>query len=513
MIKKILKPVLNRLFLVGFLVLLQIAIIWVSMTSLSQTYFYISIVLTAVSFLVVIYLLNKRGNPTYKMAWIVPIVAFPIVGGLFYLIIQAQTLGKFLRRRMDSIQDESAPFLTQDKQIVDELRKTDPRIANTVQYMSVWGRYPAVKGTRTRYIISGEEKWRLMLEELEKAERYILLEYFIIGEGIMLESLLDVLGKKVAQGVEVLLLYDGMGSISTLPGNFSKRLNEIGIRCRVFSPFVPFLSAYQNNRDHRKICVIDGRVAFTGGINIADEYINVNRRFGHWRDTAIMVEGAAAYNLAVMFFQMWRMTDATPVNYAAYLPSEKDSASFSDDGYVLPYGDCPLDDENVGEFVYLDIINYATDYIYITTPYLILDYNFTSALAYAAKRGVDVKIIIPEIADKWYTQSVAISYFEELIEDGIEIYKYTPGFIHSKTFVSDDTTAVVGTINLDYRSLYLHYECAVWMYKSAAVKEVCQDFTHILNTFCHKVSLEESRNVSIFRRILNLVLRLFAPLM
>ena len=513
MIKKILKPILNRLFLVGFFVLLQIVLIWALFTYLSNNYFYISIIMTGISFLVVIYLLNKRGNPTYKMAWIVPVIAFPVVGGLFYLIIQFQTISKTYRRRMDKIQQESASYLEQDNDIVESIEQDDPHVAAAVRYISRWGKYRAVKNTRTRYLPSGEEKWRVMLDELEKAERYIYLEYFIVDKGIMLNSVLDILKRKAAAGVDIRFMYDGMGSISNLPGNFPKLMKKMGIKCKVFSPFVPFLSAYQNNRDHRKICVIDGRVAFTGGINIADEYVNIESRFGHWRDTAVMVEGEAAFDFAVMFLQMWRMADLEPVDYAVCMPSQKDAETFDGNGYVMAYADSPVDDENVSEFVYLHIINTATKYVYITTPYLILDYNILLALCNASKRGVDVRIIIPEIPDKWYTQSVAISYLEELIEDGVRIYKYMPGFIHSKTFVSDGTMAVVGTINLEYRSLYLHYECAAFMYKSEAVKEVYDDFVHVMDTFCHEVSLQESRQVNIFRRILNLVLRLFAPLM
>lgn len=515
MFKKLSKAIFTRLFLMCFLVLLQIVLLWVGAELMSDSYIYVSIALTVLSVFVVIYILNKRDNPNYKIAWVVPIITFPLVGGLFYLILKAQGIFRLRHRRLNVTLRDSAHHLKQDAAVLEKLQAVDPHAAALVKYMSVWGKYPAVQNTRTRYLPSGEIFWKAMLAELEKAERYIFLEFFIIKSGVMWDSILEILKRKAAQGVEVRLLYDGMGSIDKLPANYHKKLNKMGIKCRVFNPFVPFFSAYQNNRDHRKICVVDGRVAFTGGANLADEYVNVTSRFGHWRDSALIMEGKAAYNFAIMFLQMWKLSGGriSHGDYAIYAPTPQDAARFTDDGLVLPYGNYPIDGEPVGEFVYLDIINNAVDYVYITSPYLVLDYNMILALANAAKRGVKVKIIVPEIPDKWYTHSIAVSFFSELIEKGIEIYKYTPGFIHSKTFVSDDKVAVVGTINLDYRSLYLQYECAAWMYGSTAVAEITNDFNTLTSTCCHKVTLEESRKINIFRRLLSMLLRVFAPLL
>lgn len=513
MIKRILKTLINRFTIVCLLVIVQLVLIYLTLSYLNSNFAVISTILNVISILVVVYILNSKGNPTYKIAWIVPIVVVPFIGGLLYLMIQSQTIRRTHRKRQEQIVAESALFLQQDTKIRQILQENHPQMAGLSHYALQSGGYPTVSKTVTQYLSSGEDFWRVLLEELERAERYIFLEFFIIGEGVMWNSILDILQKKVAQGVEVRILYDGMGSINRLPDNYARTLQEIGIQCRVFSPFVPFLSAYQNNRDHRKICVIDGRVAMCGGINLADEYVNIERRFGHWRDTAVLLKGDAAYSFAVMFLQNWRLSGAPPVQYESYRPTAAATAQFQDDGLVLAYGDSPIDDETVGEFVYLHIINNATRYIYITTPYLVLDYNMVSALTFAAKRGVDVKIIIPEIPDKWYMNTVAHSYFLELIEDGVQIFKYQPGFIHSKTFVSDDTTAVVGSINLDYRSLYLHYECAAWMYQSKAVGEVHDDFLHILNTFCYEITLESARRVNIFRRVFQSLLRLFAPLL
>lgn len=515
MFKKLSKAIFNRLFLIGFLVLLQIAMLWFWTNFLSDKFFYASVLFNVLSFLVVIHILSGKGNPTYKIAWVVPIIVFPLMGGIFYLFIKMQSLFRQRHRRLKATLRDSASYLKQDPGVLADLKAIDPHAANLVNYMNTWGGYPVVQGTHARYLPSGEEFWKTMLDQLEKAQRYIFIEFFIIDEGVMWDSVLEILKRKVAQGIEVRLLYDGMGSISTLPANYHKTLNQMGIQCRVFSPFVPFLSAYQNYRDHRKICVVDGIVAFTGGANLADEYINLTSRFGHWCDSAVLLEGRAAHNFAMMFLQMWRLSGGkvTCGDYAIYAPSSEAAAQFSDDGYVMPYGNYPPDGEAVGEYVYLDIINTAVDYVYITSPYLILDYNMISALANAAKRGVDVKIMVPEIPDKWYTHSIAISFFSELIENGIEIYKYTPGFIHSKTFVSDDKVAVVGTVNLDYRSLYMHYECAAWFYENSIVHEVRDDFNRLVAASCHQVTLEESRRINLFRRLLFMLLRLFAPLL
>ncbi|MEG2259308.1 MAG: phospholipase D-like domain-containing protein, partial [Oscillospiraceae bacterium] len=317
---------------------------------------------------------------------------------------------------------------------------------------------------------------------------------------------------KVTQGVDVRVIYDGVGSGSVLPYKYFRKLEQFGIKAKVFSPFVPFLSVLQNNRDHRKICVVDGISAICGGINIGDEYINVEERFGHWKDSSVLLRGDAAYTFAIMFLQMWLLSGSEESNFESFRPLPCESDKFKCDGFSAPYGDCPLDDETVGKFVYLDIINNAKKYVYITTPYLILDNEMTTSLCFASKRGVDVRIILPKIPDKWYAYSVAISHFEELISSGIKIYKYTPGFIHSKTFVADDEISVVGSINLDFRSLYLHYECAVWMFKTKSVIEVFDDFTETLKVST-PVTLEDCTKIGSLHRMLNAVLRLFAPMM
>ena len=311
-------------------------------------------------------------------------------------------------------------------------------------------------------------------------------------------------------GVDVRVLYDGMGSMTTLPYGYPKTLEKHGIKCRIFSPFTPFLSALQNNRDHRKILVIDGKTAYTGGINLADEYINIDYSGGHWKDMSVMIKGEAAFSFTMMFLHMWWTVTKETEDLKHFKPVFEE---FSDsEGFVMPYADMPQDKYQTGEFIYLDIINKAKKYIHITTPYLILDHEMVVALTNAAMSGIDVKIICPLSIDHWYARSVAFSYYKELTESGVKIYEYSPGFIHGKTFVADDEVCVVGSINLDYRSLYLHFECAAWFLDSHIVKDVENDFTETLSK-CREITLEECNKRNPVKKLFSAVLRLFGPLM
>ena len=324
----------------------------------------------------------------------------------------------------------------------------------------------------------------------------------------MWNGILDVLFEKVRRGVEVYLIYDDVGCFFLLPKDYKAFLEKHGIRTCVFNPFRPILSTVQNARDHRKIAVIDGEVAYTGGINMADEYINEIEKHGHWKDAGIRLEGAAVRSFTVMFLQMWTMCTGEREDYNLYCSTTPGSEN---DGIVLPYADSPLDRENVCEHVYLQIINNAKRYVYINTPYLIVDDSMVSALCLAAKSGVDVKIVTPGKWDKRFVHFTTRSYYRELIDAGVEIYEYTDGFIHAKTFVSDDIVASIATANLDFRSLYLHFECGTWLYKSKAVLELKQDFTDNLSR-CTRIEKKDCR-ASLFIRILEEIFRLIAPLM
>ena len=353
-----------------------------------------------------------------------------------------------------------------------------------------------------------------MVKALKEAKEFIFMEYFIVDKGFMWDTVLAILAQKVKEGVEVRFMYDGTCSLSLLPPKYPDKLRKLGIKCKVFAPIMPFLSTHQNNRDHRKVLVIDGHTAFTGGINLADEYINEIERFGHWKDTAVMVKGDAVKSFTLMFLQMWDIAEInTPTPTAKYIRSGFEPAmDLPAEGYVIPYGDSPYDTEYVGERVYMDILYNAKRYVHIMTPYLILDEEMITALTYAVKRGVEVIIMMPHVPDKIYAYLLARTYYGELIDAGVEIYEYTPGFVHAKVFTSDDEKAVVGTINLDFRSLYLHFEDAVFIYKNPAVASAEEDFQRTLEK-CQKITKEDCRQYNVFKKLLGRVLRLVAPLM
>ncbi|MHC1749259.1 MAG: cardiolipin synthase [Cellulosilyticaceae bacterium] len=510
--KKVLKFLFSRLIIVGLLILVQVMTLVFAIWKLSKYFVYLYAFFIVISILVVIYLVSKKDNPSYKLAWTIPILLFPVFGGLFYLIFGGNKTTRRFRKKIRNTHNESKHLLVQDEKIIDEIENADKNIANQSKYIQRYSEFPVCKNTITEYLTPGEEFFERLKEELEKAEQFIFMEYFIIQEGIMWNSILEILERKAKQGIDVRVMYDDMGCLRTLPYKYNEKLEKMGIKCIVFNPFVPILSIRMNNRDHRKITVVDGHTGFTGGINLADEYINERERFGHWKDASIMLKGDAVWSLTMMFLQSWSFNAQIEEEYEKYKPTLYCTESIESDGYVQPYGDSPLDDEIVGEYVYLNMINKAKNYIYINTPYLIIDNELVTALTLAAKSGVDVRIVTPHIEDKWYVHIVTRAYYQQLIEAGIKIYEYTPGFIHSKTFVCDDEVGAVGTINLDYRSLYLHFECGIWLYRTTSIEKIKEDFMKTLNV-CQPITLEDCKDIKWSNRFLRAILRVFAPLM
>ena len=464
----------GRILMIIALLIIQIAILGFTFMWLSEYFPYIYGVFTILTAILVIYILNKNENPSFKLAWIVLFVVSPVFGALFYLFVKFQVESKLINYKLLKIIGETQQYLSQDKEVIAELEEVDMQVANLAKYMINIGGYPIYKNTDIAYFSLGEEKFKEMKEQIKKAQKFIFMEYFIVEESYMWNSILELLEEKVKEGVEVRFMYDGMCSLSLLPYDYPKTLEKKGIKCKMFSPLRPVLSTAQNNRDHRKILVIDGKVAFNGGINLGDEYINRIEKYGHWKDTAIMLTGDAVKSFTLMFLQMWNINEKNHDNFEKYISIEKEEQDTI--GYVMPYGDSPLDNENVGENVYLDILATAKKYVHIMTPYLIIDNEMMTALTYAAKRGIDVKLILPSIPDKKSAFMLARTYYPELIQAGVKIYEYTPGFVHAKVFSSDDEKAVVGTINLDFRSLYLHFECATFFYRNNTVKAVENDF-------------------------------------
>jgi len=510
-----LRVVFRRRVFIITLILVQLAFILFFIAGTNLTFRYVDLVLQGFSLGVCFYILNKKEKPAYKLTWIFLILLFPIFGGLVYAFFHTQASPRKLKQQTAETSRFYRPFFSLSGNTLPELAAKYKDCLPQAYYLQEYAGYPVYKNTETAYFNSGESFFRQAMEEMEKAEKYIFLEFFILRQGKMLDPIIELLSKKARMGLDVRIIYDDLGCFMSLPPNFKKSLEEEGIKCMVFNPFKPILSSLQNNRDHRKIISIDGKTAFTGSMNLADEYINARERFGHWKDAAIMIRGDAAWSLTLIFLQMWntgrkRTQDETADDPAAFYPG-KSAALPESDGYVQPYADSPIDDENVGEHVYIQIINNAKEYVYINTPYLVVDNNLLSALSLAAKSGVDVRIITPHRWDKWIVAIVSRSYYRQLIQTGVKIYEYSAGFNHSKTFVSDDRVATVGTTNLDFRSLYLHFECGVCMYKTPSVAKVKEDFLDILSA-CHGITLKDcSRNAA--QRLFQDVLRLFAPLM
>lgn len=468
---------------------------------------------TFVSVLAVIALLEHDAiNPAYKIMWILIILLMPPLGVLFYLFWGHRNTTNRHARRMASISARLSRTLPQDPEPLRRLSFQDKGLTRSAQYLIRNAGAPLYADTQSEYYAWGEEFFPRFLEELKKARRFIFMEYFILKPGYMWDTTLEVLKEKAAAGVDVRLLYDSWGCMLTFPEDYDQRLRAWGIQCQRFSPFrlSAHISDYTmfNHRDHRKITVIDGNVGFIGGLNFADEYINRKRRFGVWKDTGLMLRGGGVYNLTALFLESWDYTNGTTSQLAPFAPTRRYTA----DGMVQPYGDSPLDDEAVAENVYFNILQQATDYVYIATPYLVVDNEMVTTLRLIAKSGVDVRIITPGIPDKKYVYWVTQSYYAVLMKAGVRIFEYSPGFIHAKMYVSDDKIAVIGSANMDYRSLYLHFENCCVFYGGHMVGDVRQDLLRCMQV-SHEVTWQDVKNVPLPKRIFRILLRLFAPLL
>lgn len=467
-LKKVRKIIYGRTLVAAAAFLIQFALLLGGFIFLSDYSYVLYGFFLIISASVVIYIYNARGNPDFKLVWMLPIAVLPVVG------------------------------------------ERDRQMAHMADYLSEYADAPVYDHTSVKYYSLGDYQYKDILSQLKKAEKFIFLEFFIVAEGEMWESILDILKQKAKEGVEVRVMYDGTCVLSLLPYFYPELLEKEGISCKMFAPIKPIFSTHYNNRDHRKILVIDGKTAFTGGTNLADEYINRKIRFGHWKDTAVMIKGKAVESFTYMFLEMWNVSEKRPEDYLRYKTPRE--FSMANDGYVIPYGSSPYGSERVGKQIYMDILNTARDYVHIMTPYLILDHEFLMTLVYAAKRGVEVQIIMPHIPDKKTAFSLAKTYYNELLEAGVEIYEYEPGFVHAKVFVSDDEKAVVGTVNLDYRSFYHHFECGLLMYRNSQIPYIKKDFQETLEKSI-KIQISDYKKLKLGTRVLGKALRPFAPLM
>ena len=500
----------SRFFVIVILLALQVALTVSFYLWLYDFFTYFYIVLISFTLGCVVYLFNCGMDSSAKLTWMFIIAIIPIAGAMMLAFTQTNMGNRKIRTRVKELIDQTSDALRQPEGVLEKISRDGSGTDDLAKYLNRSGCFPVYKNTEVTYFPIGEDKFAALTEELKKAKKFIFLEYFIIDEGYMWGTILKILIEKAKAGVDVRVMYDGMLEVSTLPPNYCKLLEEQGIKAKAFSPIMPLLSSHYNYRDHRKILVIDGKVAFNGGVNLADEYINRRERFGHWKDTAVMLKGDAVKSFTLMFLQMWNITEKEP----AFDPWLADTGAYParPSGYVIPYGDCPLDNDKVGEMVYMDIFNRAVDYVHVMTPYLILDGELETAIKYAAERGVDVKLILPGIPDKKLAYSLAKSHYRRLIDAGVKIYEYTPGFVHAKVFTSDDKKAVVGTINLDYRSLYHHFECATYMYRTACIPDIERDFQETLSK-CREVTSETIKHEKFSYKLMGQLAQFIAPLM
>ncbi|MCL2676117.1 MAG: cardiolipin synthase [Firmicutes bacterium] len=517
---KFLRFLFGRFFIITLLVIVQAAAFVLAIVYLDRVtpyYYYINAGFSALGVLIVLVLVNRRINPNYIVPWIVIVLIFPVVGVVVYLMFSQNRLSRSQKKRYRKIFDSVTDYVPQSQSVADKLNKTDRDMYGQSRYLLSANKLPVYDDTQCRYYPTGEEFFAALKDELKKARKYIFMEYFVIKKGVMWDSVLKILMQKVNEGVEVRFMYDDIGSISTVSSNYCKKLRKLGIKCVKFNKFLPVISAVHNNRDHRKMTVIDGKVGFMGGANLSDEYINVgiSKKCGYWKDSAIKLTGGAARSMAVMFLQMYNAQTKSREDFAPYLSevSNVGTGGESGHGFIQPFGDgpMPLYLEKVSQTAILNMINQAENYVYITTPYLIVDFQLMDAIKRAAKRGVDATIITPHIPDKRIIFLMTRSSYRPLIQAGVKIYEYLPGFIHSKNFLADDKAAIVGTINMDYRSLVHHFECGVWMHGVPCISDIKKDFAAILSV-SRRVSDEESR-LNPFQKAFRVVLELFAPLL
>ncbi|EXJ22927.1 Cardiolipin synthetase [Alkalibacterium sp. AK22] len=515
MSKKWLMYLFKRRVLLALFIIVQFTIFgFIINQSLAYSIFWETL-FTLLSIGVALHVVWKKGKEAYKITWILQVLIFPVYGTLFYLMFNRQTRTNKLQHRLEDIYRLHKPFSQPDEAALTSAKSDFPNHGRLMHYLEHTGGFPLYGQTEAEFYPIGEDFFEGMKKALKEAEHYIFFEFFIVAEGIMWQEILDLLKEKAQAGVDVRVMYDDIGSFVTLPKNTAEDMRASGIQCRIYNPFHPILTSSQNNRDHRKILSVDGKVAFTGGVNIADEYINAVKRFGHWKDNGIKLVGRGAWGLTLIFLQLWQTMDESSCEkeMQKLMPffEEEKRIKGTSAAYIQPFSDSPTDQINYGEHVFIKLIHAAKESVYIYTPYLILDENLETALILAAQSGIDVRIITPKKWDKYLVHLTTRSYYEELVDAGIKIYEYSPGFMHAKTVLVDDEVALVGTINFDYRSLYLHFENAVLIYGGTIMSDIKKDMT---KTFAVSERITAQKlNHSKGVRFVKSVLRIFAPLM
>lgn len=501
--------VMRRILIVIPAVLFEVVWIGIFIQWLSPYAAFVSTILSIFAFVFVLYLITSRNESTYKTLWLMVILGMPIIGATLYLFFGNKRTAKPLKKKLRAV---SLPALSDGEYAMSCLEKEDKRMAQTFRYVNDITGYPVCINESAEYYPLGEDMHKAMLEELEKAEKFIFAEYFIVENGIMWDSMVEIMARKAKDGVDIRVMYDDVGSISTYSMENVTKLRKKGIRCVPFNP-VFFVRGTQNYRDHRKMLIIDGKVAFSGGVNLADEYINSYQKYGHWKDIGFKLTGDAVLSYTRMFSEFWNAFSGDPIDGLQRFAgnSEKsESEKRTGQGYVLSYYDSPLRDDAVSNELYIELLSQAKEYAWFFTPYLMLGDALLDAFVRAAKRGVDVRIIMPGIPDKKIVYRMSRSYYEVLLEAGVRIYEYTQGFVHAKSCLIDGVVGTVGTVNLDYRSLFLHFENNSLFYRCPILDDMKNDFLQT-QSVCFERTLA-NMDLSVIKWFIDGILRIFAPL-
>ncbi len=506
------KKIFSRITVTILLLLVEVVLFVMVLNWLVNYMHFISLICFVISILVVLAVVKNDKSSAFKIAWIIVVMAVPLIGGIIYLMFGTHRPVKKMSAKFDKSHNEVAAHLPQNDDVLSTVHEENERVQGTMRSIIKSCSYPVYKNTSTKYYPFGEQMYADMLRELKDAKEYIFMEYFIISESSsMWKGILEILEEKAAEGIDVRLMYDDIGSLGLFSAKELIKLKKACIKVIPFNPFVPAMAVKMNNRDHRKIMVIDGKTAFNGGINIADEYINEDKRLGIWKDTGLMLKGEGVQSFTLMFLETWNAFCRYNERINDFDHYKTTGVSVQTDGFVMPYADSPLDNDPLGEDVYVEILDQSEHYVTIFSPYLIISDKMVHAMQMASKRGVEVSIVMPGIPDKATIYRAGRSYYKNLLKEGVKIYEYTPGFLHAKCFISDDKLAVVGTINLDYRSLYLHFECATLLYKTQCIKNIKDDATKTLAD-SRTVTLAECKK-GFFNELIDAVFRIFSPLM
>lgn len=488
-------------------IIIQIVVFLFLYSATNQLSNYGRIIFTVIQFLSVIYIIYKDQNAAYKIVWIILLMFLPIAGFVAYLLWGNNKSPKYIKEEINKNDNKTKKILPQHEEMIDDIKNLDRK--KEVKFLLNGTSYPIYNNKKIEYLKIGEEYYKRLKEDLKQAKEYILIEYFIISNGKMWDEIYEILKEKRKQNVKIYIIFDALGSLFKKPKYLKEQLEKANIDYLAFNPLTAFIRSYINYRDHRKIVVIDGKVGYTGGINIGDEYINLTHRLGHWKDCGVRIEGEAIKSLISIFFTLWNMNKKT-VNYESYINEIEQTSK--EQGYIIPFSDNPHNKINPMQNSYINIINNAQKYVYIMTPYLILDSETEQALINTSLSGINIKIITPSIPDKKLVNACTKSFYGKLLEAGIEIYEYKPGFIHSKVIISDDEVSIVGTANFDFRSFYLNYECGIWMYSTLEELNIKQDFEETLKQ-CEKIELKVWKKRKLDIRIMEALLRLISPLL